>query len=351
ALANQGKIEEARDVLEQPLSLNPRSAFTHALLGGLYGELGQYEKGLFHCSRAIEIAPRMAGGHWNRASINLTLGKWEEGWRDYQYGKVNKLRPVRFVEPEWDGRATKRILVWSEQGFGDTIWASKLVRVLKEQTGAEIIIECQRDLVGILKGVADKVIAQPKDYGCLEEFDAHVSLMSLPHVLGLTPDTIPADKKWIHADHALAEAWKPGLEGRTIGLVWAGSAGHQNDRNRSIPTEAIKPLEKVRGKIVSLQMGKEAPFECLNLSESITDFSVTAAIIENLEVVVTVDTSVAHLSGAMGKKTFLMLPKYIDFRWMSDQKKTKWYPSMTIFRQKTMGDWSDVIAGVLNDLG
>lgn len=348
SLAQNRQESEAVEYLERAVKIAPCSYSTLCVLGAVYGALGRYEDGLSVLNRCLSLAPELPAARWNRAHLLLTLGHWRQGWEDYQFGLVNRMRFMRSVKPKWDGKRVegKRLLIYSEQGYGDTVWALRLLSMAKERAGCYVILEVQESLYTLCshsKLAVDEIWPQKRDLHSHFAYDLQCSLMDLPYVLGIDVHTELPKERYLSADPQLAAAWQKGVKGR-IGLAWKGSSTHSNDANRSMAKEWLLPLEGEG--FVSLQKGDSAPFEMQEIGEELSDFSVSAAVIENLDAVVTVDTSIAHVAAAMGKPVLLMIPQVIDFRWLLDREDSPWYPSIRIFRQTKRGDWSDVVQGV-----
>jgi hypothetical protein len=292
----------------------------------------------------------------------LLQKKFDEGWKRnddrLQIAPWKVQQPVA-SKPRWAGEslAGKKLLLQSEQGFGDTIMFARFAPLLADR-GAEVIFSCPQPLHRLmrsLKGVSWLLT----DGDALPTFDLHSPLMSLGNCLSITADNIPANVPYLRADASLIEKWKAKLAGGTerfrVGLVWAGRAGHANDRNRSIDPTHLAPLGDVAGvEFVSLQKDSndsDKPLSSLSdYSKELTDFAETAALIESLDLVISIDSAVAHLAGALGRPVWMLLPNVPDWRWMLDRDDSPWYPTMKLFRQPADRDWKSVIARVKNQL-
>jgi hypothetical protein len=267
--------------------------------------------------------------------------------------------------PLWDGSDPRgrRILVHSEQGFGDVFQFIRYASLLADR-GADVIVECHvavRELVESVRGV-NRAIPMGM---ILPEFDLHCPLLTLPRAFDTTLECVPSDVPYLHPNATKVQKWRARLsrdhEGATkVGLVWAGAKGHINDKNRSMRLEQLAPLAEVRGvKFVSLQVGGDGKqvdaiahtLVVQDLSKELKDFSETAALIANLDLVLTVDTSVAHLAGALGKPVWVMLPFAPDWRWLLGREDSPWYPTMRLFRQQARKDWAGVVERVSDALG
>ncbi len=263
----------------------------------------------------------------------------------------------------WDGKELngRTILLHSEQGFGDAIHFSRYISMVIDR-GGRVIVQIQKDLIRLLQQVAgvEKWIAK----GEAAEFDVQCPLLSLPGLFGTRVETIPAQKGLLVAEEGGAEIWRGRLEktpGRMkVGLAWAGNPTHKKDRSRSIPLSRLAPLAKISNIVFhSIQKGEAAKealegsteMRIVDWAGQLGDFADTAGLIANLDLIITVDTAVAHLAGAMGKPVWLMLPFMPDWRWMLGRGDSPWYPSMRLFRQPSRGDWEAVIRQVSDALG
>jgi hypothetical protein len=270
------------------------------------------------------------------------------------------LYPLRPQSPRWDGKPYPKavILIHDEQGLGDTLQFVRYMPLVKERC-AKTILETRKELVSLLAGVPgiDEIVIRPDRASMQAPCDFHMPLMSLPGLFQTTPETIPGGVPYLQADSEKSEAWSSSLpsDGLRVGLVWAGRPQHTNDKNRSCRLADLMPLLTLEDTIfVSLQKGpaseqlKELPKEVsvLDINQQLQDFSDTAAVVTNLDVVVTVDTAMAHLAGAMGKQAFLLVPFIPDWRWGARRLDSPWYPSMRLFRQSKPNEWPAVVSRV-----
>ena len=288
----------------------------------------------------------------------LALGDFAAGWTEYEWRwQTAAFAPHRrnFTSPQWTGGqdlAGKTILLHAEQGLGDTIQLVRYVPLVARR-GATVILEVQPELASLLAGIdgAAGVIARGRK---LPRFDLHCPLMSLPRALGTTAETIPAAVPYIRVAQAAARSWAQRLpQGRVIGIAWAGRRSHHNDLNRSLPLGRLAPLLRHAGaRFVSLQRDvrpgddailRDSP-SIVDLGGVPEDFADTAALISRLDAVISVDTAVAHLAGALGKPLLLLLPYAADFRWLRRRDDSAWYPSARLLRQPAFGDWDGVVA-------
>jgi hypothetical protein len=313
--------------------------------------------------RALDVAPDHAGAHWNLAWELLRHGRLSEGWSHYEWRwKWDGFgdRPRGFPQPQWDGACLegKRILLHAEQGLGDAIQFARYAPLVAAR-GGRVVLEVPRPLVrlmGSLDGV-ETVLARGDR---LPAFDCHCPLMSLPHVFGTTLETIPSEVPYLSAPRrAPAVAGQGSGRLRSIGLVWAGSPGHARDERRSIALDLFAPLTQIEGlRWHSLQKGPAAAalvtpppgLTIVNLGASIGDFADTAAMVASLDLVISVDTSVAHLAGALGTPVWILVPAKSDWRWLIDRDDSPWYPTARLFRQHTERDWGSVVDQVRHAL-
>jgi hypothetical protein len=302
---------------------------------------GRFADSLAAWRRAVDSEPGNAGAHHGLAESLLLNGHWREGWREYEWRwRLPELpRQQEFRSgSEWDGSPLcgRTLLLYEEQGFGDVIQFSRLLAPVRERRDGRIVVACRRE-VGCLLDVETIGDGDP-----LPPFDVHLPLMSLARVLNVTPDSIPGTVPYITADAARARLRE--MPGRKVGIAWAGRPEHSRDNERSIPPALLAPLLDVPGvSWVSVAKDHRPPPGVLDLSGEIRDFRDTAAILASLDLLVTVDTAVAHLAGAMGVPTWVMLPHVPDWRWLLDRDDSPWYPSVRLFRQTVPGDWPGVI--------
>jgi tetratricopeptide (TPR) repeat protein len=323
--------------------------------------LDRVEEAVADLQQAIACRPDFAEAHFELGMARLTLGDFARGWDEYEWrwqtgAFAGSRRP--FVSPLWTGAqdlTDKTILLHAEQGLGDTI---QLVRYVPRVAGrgATVILEVQPELVSLLTGLAGatRVIARGRKP---PRFDLHCPLMSLPRAFGTTADAIPAQAPYIQVAAGRAQAFAQRLpaQGPLVGIAWAGRRTHHNDQNRSLPLARLAPLLARPGvRFVSLQReardGDDAILRqspnVLDLGGAPEDLADTAALIARLDAVVSVDTAVAHLAGALGKRLFLLLPFAADFRWLRRREDSPWYPTAQLMRQPAFGDWDSVVARV-----
>jgi tetratricopeptide (TPR) repeat protein len=360
-LLKMERFAEALASYDRALAL--RSELSDALnnRGIALTELKRFDEALASHRRAYASNPSDVEARWNEALLQLLLGEYSRGWAGYEWRwhKEPMIRARReFHQPMWRGEQTierRTILVHGEQGLGDTIQFSRYVRALADK-GAHVIFEVQPPLHRLMQGVSDaaQVVARGEP---LPAFDCHCPLLSLPLALGTRLDTIPAERTYLHAPRPAMEAWQTRLQAHRrprIGLVWSGNPDHKNDQNRSISLRTLLPLLTIDATFVSLQRDIRPAdaavlaerSDLLNLAEGLRDFADTAALVSQLDLIISVDTSVAHLAGALGKPIWILVTYLPDWRWLLDRDDSPWYPSARLFRQGETRNWEDVILRV-----
>jgi hypothetical protein len=327
-------------------------------------ELGRPAEAIAAYDLALAADTSNAEAHFNQSICRLLTGDFTRGWRQYEWRAKAKGTdgPRSYPQPLWLGEsplAGRRILLHSEQGLGDALQFCRYAP-LAAARGADVYLQVRDPLFPLLqrlRGVRKLI----REGDPLPEFDVHCPLLSLPLAFGTTVDTVPANVPYIEADPSRVEQWRERLgtsRGPRVGLVWSGNPGHRNDRNRSIPLGEWRELLAVPVEFVSLQKDllpadlnvlAEVP-ALRHFGDNLADFADTAALISLLDLVVSVDTSVAHLAGAMGKATWVLLPFAPDFRWMVGRDDSPWYPTVRLFRQPTIGDWQSVTERVAASL-
>jgi tetratricopeptide (TPR) repeat protein len=355
------QFEAALASYDRAVSIKGQYAEAHCNRGYVLKELGQMEAALASYNRAISAKDDFAEAFYNRSTALLLSGDFARGWLDYEWRdrieRGSNLKNKRnFARPLWTGKdslAGKTILLHSEQGLGDTLHFCRYAKSTAD-LGAAVILEVQEPLVRLLSHLAgvSQVVASGS---LLPDFDFHCPLLSLPLAFNTSVATIPCSVPYLRGDAALIARWQARLGEKTkqrIGLVWSGNPNHVNDRRRSIPLADFIPHLPADFSYVSLQTQVreidaytlQANPAILDLAEEIDDFSDTAALCDCMDLVISVDTSVAHLSGAMGKSTWVLLATNPDWRWLLGRDDSPWYPTVKLYRQRTMGDWSGVLA-------
>ncbi|MGI8745838.1 MAG: tetratricopeptide repeat protein [Bryobacteraceae bacterium] len=363
-LQESDRLDEAHDEYRELLRRRPAHFEAHNNLGNTFLALGEPEHATAEYEAALVLNPDHAEAHWNRGIAQLTLGNLPEGWRDYEWRfRQPRATPRIFNAPVWDGGpiAGKRILLHAEQGLGDTMQFVRYAAMVKA-LDSFVILECQRPLLGLLRRMAgpvkliDELVAAGSEF---RGMDYQAPLLSLPRLFGTTLGSIPWPGPYLRADPRLIEKWARAIRDVTrsdqlkVGLCWAGNPQHRNDRNRSVPVAefaALAGLPQVA--FFSLQKDAETQPELpfLPLPEPLTSFDDTAALIANLDLVISADTSVAHLAGGMGKPVWILLPFAADWRWLMERTDSPWYPSARLFRQTRRKDWAGVLGQVRQEL-
>jgi tetratricopeptide (TPR) repeat protein len=378
-LKGVGKVAESETTFLEALAVDPDNLALHFNYATLMGELHRWDEAVEHYKFVLERDPKNAPAHYNLSSIYLHLGQFDPGWAEYEWRwdtyPVFKKIYERFEagpdpRPRWAGQplAGKRIFLYSEQGIGDTIQFIRLVPELKK-LGAHVIVEEHADLLPLLKGFPgiDELVqlGQPTP-----AFDYHQSLISLPHALRLYDLTALDGRPYLRTNYAdlpdlsiLDEGnWERYAGLTRVGVVWAGNPMHRNDHIRSTRLNHFRELLLPGVKLFSLQKDTRERYwpgrgvqdlaegadgmGVVDLKDFIQDYNCTAALIDRMDLVVTVDTATAHLAGAMGKDVWLLVAWHNDWRWLADRSDTPWYPTMRIFRQPRPDDWASVFAEV-----
>jgi len=368
ALKEREQFAEAITSFEQALQLEHDFAEAYYNLANSLRDEGQCTEAIENYKQAIQNKPDYAEAHWNMSLTLLLSGNYMEGWKGYRWRRNADLKILtdfhRSGKPRWDGSdfKDKRLFVHFEQGLGDNIQFVRYLPRVKAR-GGTVIFETLKPLIGLLQGFPgiDELIEYCPPNKASVKFDVYTSLLDLPNIFGTTLETIPAEVPYIYADPAKAKHWRSKLTGPDfkVGIVWAGSPEHGNDRYRSCKLEFFKPLTKIDGvRLFGLQKGKAATqmdeladtIPVTNISKEFEDFTDTAAAIENLDLVISVDTSVLHLAGAMGRPVWTLLPFVPEWRWMLDREDSPWYPTMRLFRQSNWNRWDHLFQQVAEEL-
>ncbi len=401
-LKDQDKPDDAVKSYKKSIALKPDYAMAHSNLGNLLKDLGRYDEALENCQCAISLQPDYADAHnnlastlqkqgrhdeaiesynmaikynpesihthINRSSALLLTENFKDGWPEYEWRLHTKnCNSGTFHQTQWDGSPLngKTILVHAEQGFGDTIQFIRYLPMVKNQ-GGYVIFECQKNLIRLLKNCTgiDKIIEMTSKPNV--NFDTHIHLLSLPGIFGTSMDSIPSDTPYITVDPEFAEQWRLKLANNNdfkIGIVWAGRPTFK-DHYRSCSLDDFAPLAEIPGiTFYSLQKGPASEeilnppkdMKIINLDKELTDFSDTAAAMINLDLIISTDTAVVHLAGAIGKPIWSLLHTSSDWRWFLNREESPWYPhpnglaglaGMRLFRQSKFNDWNGVFEQV-----
>ena len=366
ALQEHGRLNEAIECFRISLEMDPSDASACNNLAFALQENRQPQEALPYYRRALQYDPGYATAHWNLSLALLLTGNFSEGWREYEWRwETEYLSSSKrsFSQPLWKGSDIKgaTILLHTEQGFGDTFQFVRYAPLVADQ-GVNVILECREQVASLMRGVRGihRVVVRGEE---LPAFDFQCPLLSLPLAFDTTLETVPGGVPYISADISLTRKWEARFRHdpsrMKIGVVWAGNPGFKQNRYRNIPLSCLAPISEVEGvTLYSLQKGDDAAsatttppgMRLVDYTSEIRSFSDTAAIISNLDLVVAVDTAVAHLAGAMGKPVWTLLPFSPEWRWLLDRTDSPWYPTMRLFRQASHGDWTSVIDHLLQEL-
>ena len=333
-------------------------------MGVVYGQKYNFSEALKYYNLAINYEPNHIYAHWNKSLLLLLNGDYINGFQEYEWRLLREESVKRnFLKPRLNNQdiRNKKIYVYSEQGLGDAIQFIRFLPLLKDKD-CFLIFEADPQLISLFSHLSfiDLLIPRKNLNEPNIDYDYHIPLLSLPFLLKLEFESLPADNSYLQPDSEKVRFWHERILSNKIkvGIVWAGNRYHQGDKKRSIPLKDFKVLSQFNEiELFSLQKGESSnelskiDFSVSGIiSEKLNDFSDTAAAIENLDLVITVDTSAAHLAGALGKKTWLLLPYSPDWRWQLNKNDSHWYPSMKLFRQSVPDDWSHVFREVVNEL-
>lgn len=367
-LHESGKLTEALDCYRQALALKPDIIDTHNNLGMVLRSLGKLSEAETHFHQALQLQPDSVHAQGGLATIALLSGDLETGFALYEtrFAGSDKSLSALFQRNQtrltgkarWQGEPLqgRRLLVWREQGIGDAIMMMRYLPLLKDKGAGQIVVSCWPEMMRLLQTlpeidrVIDDRIPPPQT-----DFDCHCPLMSLPFLFATQLDTIPNMVPYIHVPPDLDEKWAQRLskvDGLKVGLTWAGSRTQGFDFMRSVSLERFSPLWAIPGvHFISLQKGEpidDAPLlDCMGECQ---DFLDTAALIQQLDLVISVDTAVAHLAGALAKPVWLLNCYETEWRWLLDREDSPWYPTMRIYRQPTPQDWDGVITKITEEL-
>ena len=352
------RLDEAVASYQRALAIKPDYAEAHNNLGNAQKDLGNMNDAVASFHKAISIRPDYADAYWNRGLARLLTGDLLGGFEDYEWRwQLPEYTPRHRNIPLWEGQSLvgKSILVYSEQGYGDTIQFIRYVPMLADQ-GARVLLEIDEPLKRLLErvdGVEQVIVSSVSPVSA----SFRIPIMSLPHRFNTTLDLIPANVPYLPLPTATATNIGPVAE-TIIGIAWAGRPTHKNDSNRSLEFASLKPLlDLTNFSWISLQIDDHHSEAALvakgslrDIRDQIHDFADTATAIVAMDLVITVDTAVAHLAGALGKPVWILLPFAPDWRWLLERNDSPWYPTVNLFRQKTPGDWEGVINRVVEAL-
>lgn len=363
-----GQADAAIAAFRAALRLRPEDAELHSNLGAAHALLGQSAETIACCRTAIQLRPDYADAHQNLAHVLLQTGEMAEGWREYEWRwEVPPQRSLRrnFTQPQWMGEPGdgRTLLIHAEQGLGDTLQFCRYAPLARER-GLRVIAEAPATLIRLLQGQQgiDRLVPAGET---LPPFDLHCPMLSLPLALGTTLETVPGGTPYLSADPAGAAAWRARLApsdraGPRVGFAWAGSSRPDSaiaaafDRRRSLAPERLEPLLAIPGlQFFSLQKdGPPAPpdLPLIDHMGAMQDFADTAALVANMDLVISVDSAVAHLAGAMGRPVCLLDRFDHCWRWLDGRRDSPWYPTLRVYRQPRPEDWDSVLAELAADL-
>jgi Tfp pilus assembly protein PilF len=354
-LNNLKRYDEALSHYDQAIKLKPDFIDAYNNKGITLNNLKRYDEALSHYDQAIKLKPDFIDAYYNKGITKLCLGDFEQGWSLYKYRWKRDFEGYRYCDSKLlenvNDLKNKKILVWHEQGLGDTIMFSRYVNQLID-IGAVVIFEVQQDLEFFFRSqfkckIVNKV--SPTEF-----FDFQVPLLNLPKLFNTSLDNIPFNRFYLKVEHKKKKEWEKKLQLSknkfNVGISISGNKSHKKNHIRSLPLKKMEPFfDKVNLFIIQKELCVE-DMKFLNnhkeinfLGKEINNFSDTAAIVENMDLIISVDTSLIHLAGALGKKSFLMLSYSADWRWLLERNSSPWYDSVKIFRQKLIGDWNFVI--------
>ena len=357
ALFRAGRYADALTGFDRLLSAMPNHVEALTTRGQTRQALGRHEDALADYAKAIALNKDSVEAHFNEALALLTVGDYARGFAEYEWRwKRPGIARRSFGKPLWLGEyplGRKTILLHAEQGLGDTIQFARYAPMLARE-GAKVVLEVQPELKALLAGLEGvTVLARGEP---LPAFDVHTPLGSLPLALKTVPANVPAAIPYLHADPARVDAWRPHLEalpGKRVAVAWAGNPAHINDRNRSVALSRLKSMFDAPGvSFVSIQRDlRDGDAELIrdlppltHLGAELADFYETAVVVSLCDLVITVDTAVAHLAGALGRPVWILVPSWPDWRWTLNSDTSPWYPNAKLFRQGASGDWDSVIA-------
>ena len=355
------EYDRAADYYRRAIALTPDAPEAHSNRANAALALGKVSEALTSYRRAIGLKPDYVDAHNNFAMALLLSGDFENGWREleWRHRRAGGDRR-RFKAPEWRGEALagKTLLVAAEEGHGDAIQFLRYLPAVAER-GGKLVLTVHRPLVGLARRLAPAAEVIELETP-LPRFDLFCSLMSLPGLFGTTLTSVPAAVPYLSIDPGIIERWRARLaggRGLKVGLVWSGALKYLHNVRRAIPAERLMPLLRLDGvSWFSLQVGEptaeliQLPSGVTDLSRDLTDFTETAGALSALDLVISTDTAVPHLAGALGRPVWVMLAFMPDWRWMLDRETSPWYPTMRLFRQPTRGAWDPVVHRVSGEL-
>jgi len=364
-LKELNRLDEALVNYQNAITFKPDYAEAYLNLGNTLKEFNRSEEALANYDKAITFKPDYAEAHWNKSLVYLVRGQFKLGWllHEWRWKYESFSSPKRnFTQPLWLGKheiSGKTILLHSEQGLGDTIQFCRYAMLVKA-LGAKVLLEAPKALIGLLQSL-EGVDTLVETGNALPSFDYHCPLLSLPLAFETELTSIPNPIPYLKASQSQLNAWSVRLGEKSkprIGLAWSGNALHTNDRNRSLPLAALVCKLSDRFEYISLQRDVReidkltlGESEIRHFGEQLEHFTDTAALCELMDLVISVDTSIAHLAGSLGKTTWLLLPYAPDWRWLLDRKDSPWYASLRLFRKNNKDFlWDALLEHVVQEL-
>jgi hypothetical protein len=357
----EGHHADAIAMLRALVAREPNHAQAWSTLAWMTRDFGQYDESLACCARALELEPKYAGAHYNEALTRLVLGDFALGWQKNEWRFLSSSAP-KLPPPKWTGMpaAGQQVALAGEQGFGDMIQFVRYAALIA-RSGARVTVATNRPLHALFES-ADGVSCVESGALTLNGFHFYAPMLSLPFIFQTTIESIPNVVPYLHSEPIRRERWAAHIVSKKprIGLTWSGSEDNLGDRERSISLRLFAPLlADDRFQFIRVQRdmraGDEAVFRAYpdfnQAGAGFADFANAAAVIDQCDLVISVDTATAHLAGALGKPAWILLPFVPDWRWMLDREDSPWYPSARLFRQTQWGDWPSVIERVRAELG
>ncbi len=363
AFRSSHRFDEAIAAHTRALELRPDYVDAMANMASALHLSGRLTEAAALYRRALALAPKNANSHHGLSLLLLLDGNLSEGWAEYEWRwQSTETKPRRFRGAEWRGEVlgNRRLLIHSEQGFGDVIHFCRYLPLIKDRAERPLLM-LPAELTELMAENFPWVEIVAAGSAGKIEYDCYVALLSLPFLMQTTLATIPSVVPYLRPPAAAAARWAAKIQpmaGLKVGLVWAGNPNHINDRKRSLPLAALQPIIDVPGvRFFSLQRGSGEhevvalpPEGIVNLGPWLANFGETAAAVSELDLIITVDTSVAHVAGALGKPAWVMLPAVPDWRWLLDRSDSPWYPTLRLFRQTRQNDWDGVIGQIATEL-
>ena len=361
----QDRHEEAIAWHREVVKISPRFIQSYAEMAAIRSAQHQADDAIALARKALTIDPNYAHAHWTLSLALLLAGQYEEGWREHEWRwrwTDYTARWRNYAQPQWQGEdiSGKTILLYPEQGLGTMMQLARYVPLVHAR-GAKVVLEAPPELARLMRasfGTPAEIVAPE---AALPPFDLHCPLMSLPLAFGTTLDSLPQNGPYLSAPPDLIAKWQARLAasgaGLRVGLSWAGNPKQGNDHNRSLALHVLGKLGGVPNvQFYGLQKGAAAEqaippgLDMVQLGDALEDFADTAALMMNLDLIISVDTAVSHLAGALGRKSWTMLTHCADWRYLLNRSDSPWYPAMRLYRQRTLGDWDDVVTQVRADL-